>query len=110
MIGGPFRRPPRENTVCGCQRVDVRPSIGLPTDGRDELIDHELTGKVAIVTGGSSGIGRATVELFVDEGARVVIADLDDEHGEELAKALGESAVFKRTDVADPEQVQQLVD
>ena len=37
----------------------------------------ELDGKVAIVTGGSSGIGRATVELFVEQGARVVIADVD---------------------------------
>ncbi len=70
----------------------------------------ELGGKVAIVTGGSGGIGRATVELFVEEGARVVIADVDRERGEDLAAAVGEAAVFRQTDVAVPDQVRQLVD
>ncbi len=71
---------------------------------------EELAGRVAIVTGGASGIGRASVELFVDEGARVVIADLDTQRGEELAEALGGPAIFKRTDVADADEVQALVD
>ncbi len=69
-----------------------------------------LSEKVAIVTGGSSGIGRAAVELFVEEGAKVVVADVNVEHGEELVASLGEAAVFKRTDVASAEQVQELVD
>jgi len=73
-------------------------------------MDQELAGKVAIVTGGSGGIGRATVELFVDQGAQVVIADLDHERGVELADGLGRSAAFRRTDVADPDDVQALVD
>jgi NAD(P)-dependent dehydrogenase (short-subunit alcohol dehydrogenase family) len=73
-------------------------------------MDKELTGKVAIITGGSSGIGRATVELFVHEGAKVVVADVDVERGNELAATLGESAVFKRTDVANADEVQELVD
>lgn len=70
----------------------------------------ELSGRVAIVTGGASGIGRTTVELFVKEGAKVVIADVDTARGEELAAKLGEQAHFKRADVAKPEDVQGLVD
>ena len=70
---------------------------------------NELAGKVAIVTGGASGIGRGTVERFVAEGARVVIADIEPDLGAELATALGPDAFFKRTDVSDPEQVGALV-
>jgi NAD(P)-dependent dehydrogenase (short-subunit alcohol dehydrogenase family) len=71
---------------------------------------RELVGKVAIVTGGANGIGRAITELFVEEGADVVIADLDVDAGEALAKRLGRAMAFKRTDVADTDQVQELVD
>jgi NAD(P)-dependent dehydrogenase (short-subunit alcohol dehydrogenase family) len=71
---------------------------------------RELAGKVAVVTGGASGLGRAMAELFVAEGARVVVADLATGPGEELAATLGESAAFQRTDVSDAGEVQALVD
>jgi NAD(P)-dependent dehydrogenase (short-subunit alcohol dehydrogenase family) len=70
----------------------------------------ELAGKVAVVTGGAGGLGRATVELFVEEGANVVIADVDATRGEELAEQLGTGAAFKQTDVANAAEVQELVD
>lgn len=69
-----------------------------------------LSDKIAIVTGGASGIGRATVDLFVEQGARVVVADVDVERGLLLADKYGKSAVFKRVDVAKAAEVQQLVD
>jgi len=71
---------------------------------------QELIGKTAIVTGGASGLGHATVELFLAEGCRVVIADMDAARGEALAATLGGACRFKRTDVAKAEDVQAVVD
>lgn len=70
---------------------------------------NELTGKVAVVTGGSSGIGLGTAERFLAEGARVVIADIERDRGESIVAQLGADAAFKHTDVADQEQVADLV-
>ena len=72
-----------------------------------------LKDKVAIITGAASGIGAATAEIFAREGAKVVVADFDQEHGEKVAEQLrksGVEALFVRVDVADAENVQQLMD
>jgi 3alpha(or 20beta)-hydroxysteroid dehydrogenase len=68
-----------------------------------------LEGKVAIVTGGSRGMGEATVRAFVEEGARVVIADVLEEEGEALAEELGAAASFQRADVSSESDWQALV-
>jgi NAD(P)-dependent dehydrogenase (short-subunit alcohol dehydrogenase family) len=73
-------------------------------------VADELADKVAVVTGGSSGIGLGVARRFLDEGARVVIADVDRGRGHELANELGPESAFRRTDVSDPAQVAQLLD
>src|SRR5262245_61497913 len=62
-------------------------------------MNAQLEGKVAVITGGASGIGEATVRQFVAEGARVVVADLQEGPGQDLAKQLGDAARFVRADV-----------
>lgn len=68
-----------------------------------------LQGKVAIITGGASGIGEAAARLFVAEGARVTIADMQDEQGRRVEAELGESALYVRTDVSKGAEVEAMV-
>ncbi len=68
-----------------------------------------LDGKVAIITGGASGIGAGTVRRFVQEGAKVLIGDLDVAKGEALVAELGDAAAFLETDVSQEEQVAAMV-
>jgi len=68
-----------------------------------------LEGKVAVITGGASGIGEATVRRFAAEGARVVIADVNAERGQKLAAELGDRGAYARTDVRDEAQVRAAV-
>jgi len=73
-----------------------------------------LDGKVAVITGGASGMGRATVLRFLDEGARVVVADLNETTGAETlelaaARGSGDHACFVRCDVSQEEQVEAMI-
>lgn len=68
-----------------------------------------LDGKVAIITGGASGIGAGTVRRFAEEGAKVLITDLDTDKGEALAAELGDATAFLRTDVSQEEQVAAMI-
>ncbi len=68
----------------------------------------ELLGKVAIVTGGASGIGRAASRKFAEAGAKVVAADIDEAGGQLTAEKIGENAIFVRTDVSSAADAEQL--
>lgn len=75
-------------------------------------MERELTGKVAVLTGAASGIGRATALKFAAQGAQVVVADINEVGGEETVaqvRAAGGEAVFVRTDVAEFAQVEAAV-
>lgn len=69
-----------------------------------------LEGKVALITGGTSGIGEATVELFVAHGAKVMIAARSEDKGAEMVKALGANTRFIKTDVSREEDIKAAID
>lgn len=69
-----------------------------------------LEGKVAVITGGASGIGEGTVRLFTSEGAKVLIADVQDARGQKLAEELGTNTAYLHTDVSQEAQVAEAVD
>ncbi|MBO8155327.1 MAG: glucose 1-dehydrogenase [Bacillaceae bacterium] len=68
----------------------------------------KLNGKVAIITGGASGIGAATAKMFSDEGAKVVVADFS-EKGQEVADSLFGNAIFVKTDVSKEDDIKNLI-
>ncbi|GLJ33538.1 hypothetical protein SUGI_0674440 [Cryptomeria japonica] len=71
---------------------------------------RRLQGKVAIITGGASGIGEATVRLFTNHGAKVIVADISDVPGSKLAESLSSSVTFIHCDVSKEQDVSAAVD
>lgn len=69
-----------------------------------------LEGKIAIITGGTSGIGEATAEVFAAEGAKVIIAGRSEEKGANIAKRLGGNVIYQRADVTREADIKALVD
>jgi len=69
-----------------------------------------LDGKVAIVTGGANGIGASTVFLFHEHGAKVVIADIEDNLGQKIADKLGENVSYVHCDVTNEDDICNLID
>ena len=70
----------------------------------------KIAGSVALVTGGASGLGEATVRKLVGQGGRAVIVDLNADRGEKLAAELGDAATYAQADVSNAEEVQAAVD
>src|SRR5262249_26426616 len=75
-----------------------------------EQLVKRVDGKIAVVTGGSQGMGAAHARLLAEHGARVVIADLADDEGRDLARELGSDALFVQLDVTDPQQWKDLTE
>lgn len=69
-------------------------------------MSDRFNGKVALITGGASGIGAATVRRMAEEGARIMVCDIQVGPGEELAKELGDAVRFRATDVRDQSHVE----
>ncbi|MYM63451.1 SDR family NAD(P)-dependent oxidoreductase [Pseudomaricurvus sp. HS19] len=70
----------------------------------------DIAGKTAVITGGASGLGRATAERFIADGANVAIFDLNDKLGNEVAELLGERAMYINVNVADETSVRNALD
>ena len=70
----------------------------------------DLNNKVAIITGGASGLGEATVRRFAGQGVKVSIFDMNEERGKAVAEELGDAVIFNKVDVTDEESVQSAID
>ncbi len=73
-------------------------------------MSQQLQGKVAVITGAASGIGLATVERFIDEGAQVIAADIQDQAGQALHARMGGKLRYVHCDVTQPAQIKAAID
>ena len=69
----------------------------------------DIKGSVAVITGGASGLGEATLRSFVNNGAKAAIFDFDDKRGSQIADELGDAVIFCKTDVSDEKSVQNAI-
>lgn len=69
----------------------------------------DIKNKVAVVTGGASGLGEATVRLYVEKGAKVAIFDMNNERGNQLAKELGDAVIYHNVNVVDETSVEAAI-
>lgn len=79
-------------------------------EGQALTMSSGLKRKAAFITGGASGIGAATARLLARDGARLALADMNENALEALAAELGDAAISMRVDVADPDDVQSAVE
>ncbi|ONK65930.1 uncharacterized protein A4U43_C06F2450 [Asparagus officinalis] len=82
----------------------------MGTNAELPAVANRLEGKVALITGGASGIGESTARLFCRHGAKVVIADVQDELGESVCGDLGAAASFIHCDVTNEDDISKAVD
>src|SRR5512144_184111 len=107
-------RSPRRRTSSSRPDGRTTPVVGRACRDHDRrkgtAVAGRIEGRVAVVTGGCSGIGLATVRRFVAEGARVVVGDIDDVRGKELVAELGGEEVlsYQHVDVTDKDEVDAL--
>ncbi|XP_055829222.1 (+)-borneol dehydrogenase 1 isoform X2 [Solanum dulcamara] len=73
-------------------------------------LERKLEGKVAVITGAASGIGKETATKFINHGAKVIVADIQRQLGQETANELGQNAMFLPCDVTNESDVSHLVD
>src|SRR5690349_21149696 len=92
-------------------RQDILPDTErLPTRNTSRQAVMQISGKTFIVTGGASGLGRASAETIVAAGGNVVLLDVNAETGHAAAQAIGTRAKFAQADVTSEEQVKAAVD
>src|SRR5262245_24291140 len=97
---------PRRPPLAGCE-VDAR---GTTNSNKEVVVAGRVEGKVVAITGAASGLGEATARLMVAEGASVVLADIQDDRGGDLAEALGMAARYLHCDVTSEADVAGVVD